>query len=133
MKRNIVLMLLSLFVLSIFARIGGESTILGTIKSIEKKDNLIIATLSIKDLPKEELLKKVKSGMSVKIIHSIQTAQFRLPIGRILNVRDDGSVICSVDASLLEKEYQNPYTQENFKVKELFTVGAEVSISNEAL
>jgi len=91
-----------------------------------------IAKVEVKEIPLNEIPIKVKAGMSVRIIYSIETAQFRLPIGNVLSVEKDGTILVSIDSKLLEKDVQNPKTQEYFKVKELFSVGAEVSISREA-
>lgn len=113
-----------------FARIGGPSAIQGYISSIEVKKEVTTATISVTSIPSSEIPHKIKPGMSVRLIHSIQTAQFRLPIGRILSV-ENGVITAGIDNALLEKDFENPYTHEKIKVKTLFAVGAEVSISGE--
>ncbi|NMB99819.1 MAG: hypothetical protein GYA35_06010 [Thermoanaerobaculaceae bacterium] len=130
MKRVFFVVLLFVAFL-VFGRIGGPSAIHGYITSIDIQKEITTATISVKDIPAAEIATKVKPGMSVKIIHSIETAQFRLPIGRILSVKD-GIVTVAIDQSLLDKEFENPYTQEKIKVRTLFEVGAEVSISVES-
>lgn len=131
MKRFIFVVLVFAMI-AVFARIGGPSTIQGTITSIDVKDEVTTATIAVKDIPTTEIATKIKPGMSVKIIHSIETAQFRLPIGRILSVTN-GVVTAGIDKSLLEKDFENPYTKEKIKVNTLFVIGAEVSISVESV
>lgn len=128
--KKLLLAILVLSVFLIYARIGGPSAIQGYISSIDVKDEVTTATITIKDVPASEISQKIKPGMSVRLIYSIETAQFRLPIGRILSVAN-GVIIAGIDKALLEKEFENPYTQEKIKVKTLFSVGAEVSISGE--
>ncbi len=132
MKRICLIIFSLLLVFVIFARVGENPTVVGRITSIETKDQLTIAKVEVKEIPLNEIPIKVKAGMSVRIIYSIETAQFRLPIGNVLSVEKDGTILVSIDPKLLEKDVQNPKTQEYFKVKELFLVGAEVSISREA-
>ena len=130
MKR-VIFVVFALAVITVFAKIGGPSTIQGTITSIDVKNEVTTATISVKDIPASEIAAKIKPGMSVRIIYSIETAQFRLPIGRILSITN-GVVTAGIDQSLLEKDFENPYTHEKIKVKTLFAVGAEVSISVES-
>lgn len=133
MKRMFFIVFSLLLVFVIFARVGENPTVVGRIISIETKDQLTIAKVEVKEIPPDEIPLKVKGGMSVRIIYSIETAQFRLPIGNVLSIEKDGTILVSINPKLLEKDVQNPKTQEYFKVKELFSVGAEVSISNEAI
>ncbi len=71
--------------------------------------------------------------MSVRLIYSVGTAQFRPGIGRVLTIQENGNVLVAIDNSLLEKKIPVPNSNEPVTVSELFHVGAEVSISNEAL
>lgn len=131
MKRFLFVVLVFV-VFTTFAKIGGPSTILGYIASIDVKEEITTATVTIKDLSQSEIESKIKPGMSVRIIYSIETAQFRLPIGRIISV-SNGVVTVGIDKALLEKDFENPYTKEKIKVKSLFSVGAEVTISSESI
>lgn len=127
--------LISLFLfLPVLAGIGGEPALQGRIASIEKKDQITIATVRMESssITKDPSY-KVKPGMSVKLIYSIGSAQFRPGIGRVLNVEEDGRVLVAIDQSLLAKEIVGPNSTEPIPVSDLFHVGAEVSISNEAL
>ena len=76
---------------------------------------------------------KLKPGMSVRLIYSVGTAQFRPGIGRVLKVEENGNVLVAIDPNLLAKEIMAPNSSEPIPVSDLFHVGAEVSISNEAL
>lgn len=128
-----ILFVVFLFVVfTVFAKIGGPSAIQGYITSIDVKNEITTATVTIKDLSQSEIASKIKPGMSVRIIYSIETSQFRLPIGRILSV-SNGVITVGIDKGLLEKDFENPYTREKIKVKSLFSVGAEVSISSESI
>ncbi|MCX7830790.1 MAG: hypothetical protein N2445_07010, partial [Acidobacteria bacterium] len=80
MKRYLFILLLLISLLA-SAKIGGPSAIQGTISLIDVKDEVTTITISIKELSSAEITAKVKPGMTVRIMHSIETAQFRLPIG----------------------------------------------------
>ncbi len=127
-KLLFAVLVLSAFI--VFAKIGGPSAIQGYISSIDVQKEVTTATISVRSIPSSEIPHKIKPGMSVRLIHSIQTAQFRLPIGRILSV-ENGVITAGIDKALLERDFENPYTHEKIKVKTIFTVGAEVSISGE--
>ena len=135
MKKIPLFLALFAFCLSLLAGIGGEPAMQGKITSIEKTDKQTTAIVrmdassSLTKAPEE----KVRPGMSVRLIYSIETAQFRPGIGRVLLVRENGDVLVSVDENLLNKEIVGPNSSSGIKVKELFRVGAQVSISGEAL
>lgn len=135
MKRIVLVLVLGVFCVSLFAGIGGDPALQGKITSIDKKDKLCLATVRINASSSitKEPSQKAKPGMSVKIIYEIETSQFRLPIGRVIEVRENGDVIVAVDESLLAKEVKGPNSDNPVKVSELFFVGAEVSVSGEAL
>ncbi|HNQ78320.1 MAG TPA: hypothetical protein PK747_05710 [Acidobacteriota bacterium] len=118
----------------LFAGIGGDPAMQGRITSIEKKDQITTATVRMESSSiTKDPSSKVKPGMSVRLIYSVGTAQFRPGIGRVLTIQENGNVLVAIDNSLLEKKIPVPNSNEPVTVSELFHVGAEVSISNEAL
>lgn len=125
-------LLFLIFTLSLIAKIGGLPPLQGYISSIEKKDSLLMVKITVKDVPINEVKNKVKPGMSIRLIHSIGGANFRIPIGKVLSI-ENGIVIGAIEENLLNKEIENPYTNEKIKVSQLFSVGAEVSLSDERL
>lgn len=134
MKSIVFSLVCILFFVPLFAGIGGEAAMQGRISSIEKKDQITIAKVRMdaSSLAKDPSY-KVKPGMSVRLIYSVGTAQFRPGIGRVLMIEENGNVVVAIDNNLLEKKIPVPNSNEPVIVSDLFRVGAEVSISNEAL
>ena len=118
----------------LFAGIGGDPAMQGRISSIEKKDKVTIASVRMESssVTKDPSI-RVKPGMSVRLIYSVGTAQFRPGIGRVLKVEENGIVLVAIDPNLLAKEIVAPNSTDPIPVSDLFNVGAEVSISNEAI
>jgi hypothetical protein len=135
MKRASCVLFLLLFGFSFIARIGGMLPLQGRIASLYKQDTLYLATVRMNQSSStsKDSAEKVTPGMSVKIIYSISSAQFRLPIGRVLEVKETGEVIVAIQESLLDKEVADPNSDQVTKVRSLVVVGAEVSVSTESL
>ena len=136
MKKTLILFALVSACVTMWAGIsGGSEAHQGRITSIEKTDKVYLATVRMNSSSSitKDPASIVKPGMSVRIIYSIETAQFRLPIGRVIQVKDDGDVIVGIDESLLAKEVTGPNSDRPVRVAELFKVGAPVSVSSEAI
>jgi hypothetical protein len=135
MKKTLCAVLLLFFGLSFFARIGGALPLQGRITSLNKKDTLYLATVRMDKAPStsKDPADKVAPGMSVKIIYSISTSQFRLPVGRVLEVKENGDVVVAIQESLLDKEVADPNSDQVTTVRSLLVVGADVSVSSESL
>lgn len=135
MKRLFLSVCLLFFAASVLARIGGQSPLQGKITSLKKTDTLYLATVTLyaSDSTAKKTSEKAKPGMSVKIIHSIGTSQFRMGIGSVLEIKDNGDLIVALNESLLDKEIADPNSDRKIKVRDILSVGADVSVSNEAL
>ena len=133
MKRLILYALIISLAVPFFARIGGTQAMQGKITSLEKKDKVYVATVRLYDMSSADVVKKVKEGMSVRLIYEIETAQFRPPIGRVITVKKTGELVVGIEQGLLEQEIENPFTHETIKVEDLLSVGAEVSVSKESM
>jgi len=136
MNRTLFSLILVAICVSLWAGIGGDSTAFqGRITSIEKTDKVYLATVRMNSSSSitKDASERVKPGMSVRIIYSIDTAQFRLPIGRVIQVKENGDVIVGIDESLLAREVTGPNSDQPVKVGDLFKTGAAVSVSNEAI
>ena len=135
MKRILFSCASLLIVFLVFARISGHTPFQGKIVSFEKQGPVNIARVKINpsDLSERDASDKPKTGMSVKIIYSIGTAQFRLPVGKVVKIDSDGNLLVQIDESLLDKNVQDPATEQTVKVRSLLVVGADVSVSIEEL
>ena len=135
MKKTAVLFVMVLICVSSSAGIGGTPAHQGKITSIQKTDKVYVATVRMDSTSStaKEAADKVKPGMSVRIIYSIDTSEFRLPIGRVIQVQENGDVVVGIDESLLARDVTGPNSDQPVKVAELFKTGAAVSISNEGI
>ena len=115
-------------------------TRLGQITSVRPKSGGFLAEVKIRPGDKSEVgsLKfgpvEVKAGMSVRLVFSLGTALFRMPVGRVQSVDTPGQVcLVMVDQALLNLAVENPSTGESHQVGEFLKPGAEVAISKEPL
>ncbi len=122
--------------------LGGVSppTRTGRIVTIRQSEGVTLAQVRIDPVSTEGLTGigssalEIQKGMSARLVFSIGTAFFRMPIGFVASVDARGeNCVVRVVQGMLAQTVQDPTTGAQRSVADFFQTGAEVSLSAEPL